>query len=336
MDAPKAHAADACRCAGRFAPSTMGQRMTSAATLGAKGVKELPSLVLELQSDVLDTRMPCSDLLRKAFVVSKKLGVEKIQEWLSHELNGYPQRAAIPDYREIRGSLKVWNPYRGWQPLYFRDARDAELLSTKKNRQPIGELESLVKTDKVDFLQIYFPPYIENQLLRGMDVPLQPSLHVSPNQVVRILDAVRNTILEWVLELEKQGVIGEGMTFSKEEKQAAGNVTYQITHNIGNMQHSQIQHDSPNASQIIRVEININAIADFLQQLRAARNALKLSDEASAELTAEIATLDSQLRSPNPKNSILSESLRSVRNILEGMTGSIIASTLLNALSSIL
>ena len=297
---------------------------------------ELPSLVLELQSDVLDARMPCSDLLRKAFVVSKKLGVEKIQEWLSHELNGYPQRAAIPDYRKIRGSLKVWNPYHGWQPLYFQDAREAERFSTSKNRQPIGELEFLVKTDKVSFLQICFPPYLENQLLRDMDVHLQPSLHISPNQVVRILDAVRNTILEWVLELEKQGVIGEGMTFSKEEKQAAGNVTYQITHNIGNMQHSQIQHDSPNASQIIRVEININAIADFLQQLRAARNDLKLSDEASAELTAEIATLDSQLRSPNPKNSILSESLRSVRNILEGMTGSIIASTLLNALSSIL
>lgn len=296
----------------------------------------MPGLVLELQSDVLDARMRCSDLLRKALVVSKKLGVEEIQEWLSHELNGYPQRAAIPDYREMRGSLKVWNPYRGWQPLYFQDARNAELLSTHKNGQPIGELESLVKTDKVGFLQIDFPPHIENQLLRGMDIPLQPSIHVPQNQVVGILDAVRNTILEWALELEKQGVIGEGMTFSKEEKQAASNVTYQITHNIGSMQHSQIQHDSPNASQIIRVEIGIKTIADFLQQLRAARDDLKLSNEASAELTAEIATLDSQLHSPNPKNSILLESLRSVRNILEGMTGSAIASALLNSLSSIL
>ncbi len=86
------------------------------------------------------------------------------------------------------------------------------------------------------------------------------------------------------------------MTFSKEEKQAASNVTYQITHNIGSMQHSQIQHNSPNALQTICVETDIKAIADFLQQLKAARDDLKLNDKASAELTAEIGTLDSQMR----------------------------------------
>lgn len=148
----------------------------------------MTGLVLELQSDVLDARMRCSDLLRKALVVSKKLGVKEIQEWLSHELNGYLQGAAIPDYREIRGSLKVRNPYHGWQPLYFQDTREAERFSTHKNGQPIGELESLVKTDKVGFLQIHFPPHIENQLLRGMDVPLQLSNHLSMYHQLRSLE----------------------------------------------------------------------------------------------------------------------------------------------------
>lgn len=296
---------------------------------------KVSGLVLDLQSDALDGKVRCSDLLRKALVVSRKLEVSTIENWIRFELNGYEKRSDIPDYRKISGSLKVWNPNHGWQPLYFQDAKEAEYLSSNKCSQPVGELESLVDNDKSGFLQIHFPPHIENQLVRGMDVPLQPSLHVSPTQVVGILDAVRNTVLEWTLELEKQGVLGEGMSFTKEEKQAASNVTYQITHNIGNMQNSQIQHDSPNASQAIHIGLRLDEVAAFLQSLKETRSQLDLAEPASAELDAEIATMETQLASPKPKEPIIREALRSVRSILEGVAGSAIASGLLAALSAL-
>lgn len=37
----------------------------------------------------------------------------------------------------------------------------------------------------------------------------------------RILSTVRNKILDWALLLEESGIIGEGMTFSDEEKKKA-------------------------------------------------------------------------------------------------------------------
>ena len=65
---------------------------------------------------------------------------------------------------------------------------------------------------------------------------------------IGVLDAVRNAILDWTLKLEQDGILGEGMTFSTEEKQTAMNngPTYNIAGNfhgvIGNVssQHAQI------------------------------------------------------------------------------------------------
>ncbi len=182
-------------------------------------------LVLELQADAMNRDVRCSDLLRKALVVSRKLAVEKIEGWLRHELNGYPlDDDEVPDYREIHGQIKVWNPYHGWQPLNFGNSKEAELLSRRRIMQPIAELDSLLENKDGDALQVPFPQNIVNSLMAGMDVPLQPTLHVSRTEIVGILNAARNTVLEWALELEKEGVIGEGMTFTKEEKQAAEQV----------------------------------------------------------------------------------------------------------------
>ncbi len=36
-----------------------------------------------------------------------------------------------------------------------------------------------------------------------------------------IIEKVKNTVLEWTLKLEEEGVLGEGMRFSDKEKQNA-------------------------------------------------------------------------------------------------------------------
>jgi len=101
------------------------------------------------------------------------------------------------------------------------------------------------------------------------------------------------------------------------------------------MQNSQIQHDSPNASQTIRTGTSLDDISHFLESLREARPELALPEQVSAELDAEIATLQTQLASPKPKHTIIQEALRSVRSILEGVAGSAIATGLLAAMAGL-
>jgi hypothetical protein len=297
----------------------------------------LAGLVLELQSDALNKEVRCSDLLRKALVVSRKLGIDSIEGWIQYELNGFPLKCdAIPDYREIHGLIKIWNPYHGWQPLNFGDPKQAERLSTRRIMQPVGELDALLENKGSRDLQVPFPQHIVNTLMKGMSVPLQPTLHVSHTEIVGILDAVRNTVLEWALELEKKGVVGEGMTFSKKEKQTAGQVFNKITYNIGSMENSQLQQDSPGASQIFNVGADSSQLIEFVSKIKASVKELGLDSDSEKELNSEILTIEIQSKSPKPKSNIIFESLKTIRSVLEGAAGSVVATPFLAQLGNFL
>ena len=60
----------------------------------------------------------------------------------------------------------------------------------------------------------------------------QFSFETSRSEIYRILSTIRNKILEWALLLEEHGIVGEGMTFTDEEKQKAHNT--QIINNYTN------------------------------------------------------------------------------------------------------
>src|SRR6266478_4649556 len=64
--------------------------------------------------------------------------------------------------------------------------------------------------------------------MKAMNYPFVPAVQISSSQFHRILDAVRNTILEWSLKLEKDKILGEGMTFSKSEKEVAAASVYNV------------------------------------------------------------------------------------------------------------
>ena len=90
----------------------------------------MTSLVHELQRDALNSSSLVSDLLRKSLVVARKLSIKDFEEWIALELKGYLGKEEVPGYRLLSGQLKVWNPYRGFQPLTVsRSPEAAEQLS---------------------------------------------------------------------------------------------------------------------------------------------------------------------------------------------------------------
>jgi hypothetical protein len=296
----------------------------------------MSGLVLELQRDALDKNVDVSSLLRKAVLVSKKLGITEIETWINQELSGYPaDEDAVPSYREVSGVIKVFNPYHGWQPLNFGNADLGEDLSKRKISQAIGELVAIAESEKSGNLQVPFSQHTKNALMKMMSVPLEPTLLVSDAQIHGILEAVRNEILNWALDLETKGIVGDGMSFSKEEKEVASQVTYQVTNNIGSMQNSQLQQDSAGASQTQNIALPSVDISSFIEELKASLNDLGLNSDDTAELEAEVLTIEHQLASPKPKNIIIGESLKSARSILEGITGSVLATGLLTQLMAL-
>lgn len=286
----------------------------------------MSSIVIELQQDALDKSIPVEDLLRKALVVSKKLGISEIEEWINSELNGYDQTSKIPKYREIRGIIKAFNPYQGWIPVQFETEEDSVLASTQLNRNSIGEISNLSEGKN---LQAEISPELKKALWDSNGVKFDIKLFISPTSMVGILERVRNDILEWALELEKNGIVGNDFSFTKSEQQKATVNSYSIVNNIGIMNHSAVQQLSHGAHQELKV-------ADIEELISLAKNLIaegKLSKDQAAELQSEIITIEAQKKSPKPKKQIIIESMKTIRNIAEGATGSIVATGLLNTIS---
>lgn len=279
----------------------------------------MQSLVLELQADSLSEKVSTITLLRKALVVAKKLNINEIEEWLSDELNGYSQGKKLPDYRYCQGELKVFNPYRGWLPLHFGNPRDAKSYSRRATTQSIAELEKLC-TGNV--LYMPFPPEIEKSLMDGMEIPLQPALHIDTTQIVAIIARVRNMILEWSLSLEKRGILGEGMVFTPQEKEIAHSSVYHIGNVIGSMTESQIQQDTQHSSQTYQKSIDIEAVRCILGELLSRRDELRLAAEDRLRLDELLERLECEINSPDLKTRVVRESLSSIRSIIEGAASS--------------
>ena len=292
----------------------------------------MSSLVFELQADAINREVSCSDLLRKALVVSRKLEVDSIENWLYQELNGYsdPSGDKIPNYRIVRGQIKALNPYHGYQPVYFENPKVAEKLSKRKTEQPIAELIALLENrEKGSLFHSPLPQNIISNLMANISSASPPTLVIPHTEIVRILDVVRNRVLEWALELEKKGIIGKGMTFSTEERKAADQVTYQTITNIGSIQNSQLLQNSPDASQNFQMGADLEQILAFIEKINTKKEDLGLDEESANELQAEISTITTQSSSPKPKLNIITEALKSIRSILKRVTDNVTTSVLL-------
>lgn len=206
----------------------------------------MDSLVHELQRDSLNKNIEISDLLRKALLVSRKLQIKDIIEWLNFELNGY-ENTIIPEYRKVNGELKAFNPYNGWIPVFI-STEWQETLCHQYLGGSISQIEHLLVTSKGGHCLYKYPGDIQQIIMRMMNQNFQPTLHISLHQLVRIIDTVRTKVMEFALDLEAKGILGNGIIFTKHEQQIAQTVTYNTIH-IERMENSQIQQANDESSQ---------------------------------------------------------------------------------------
>jgi hypothetical protein len=181
----------------------------------------MAGLIDQLQEDALDPSIPVSTLLRKVKVAAAKLALDDALAWVAGELNGYRAMADIPAYRKGAGTTFAWNPYHGWQPIQFGSHTTADLVARVLFHEPIGNYESLLETG----VGPYFVD-IPNEMLSALNETLSYAVPRIANQVgrgliVRIVQHVRDLVLDWALELSQAGVTGDGLRFSSAEKEAA-------------------------------------------------------------------------------------------------------------------
>lgn len=293
----------------------------------------MTSFIEQLQAGATDNTFSVAELLRKAKIAAVKLDLNEFLEWIEKELNGYSSTDEVPSYRSVSGEVKGWNPYHGWQPVVFGNPETQKLLSERKVGQPVGGLQDLLegKGGNGSYFMA-FPAEIEKKLRDGFDIqPPNIKLHIDRSQVSGILDAVRNVVLDWSLKLEKEGITGEGLSFSLSEKEKAQKVqtVYHIEKidnllgNIGPVSEG----GTINIKQINNE--NSEELKKLNEQISKYVNELGLKEEKKGELRTIADDMKTELAQEEIKPTRIKELLISVRNILEGAAGNVIAQGIL-------
>lgn len=187
------------------------------------------SLVLDLQKELYDNKISAEEALRKAYVISKKLNINDMNEWINNELNGYQNMKDIPNYRNITGTVEAYNPYHGWYPVKFVNLDVKEALSNIKLDFSISEMESIIKNSKTDI--IYLDTRGTSYLVEKLNTKVR--FQTSTHTFIGITNRVKNIILDWTLQLEEKGILVENFSFTNKEKEKGKEVSSPIINIFG-------------------------------------------------------------------------------------------------------
>lgn len=178
----------------------------------------MSKIVIELQQACLNDSITCSSLLLKAYAIAMKLGMKDTAEIFSHELNGYKDvdKNVLPEYRCVLVNTEAYDAYSNqWIPIIFPP-------NTSFNKhfvfESIPEIEKLNQSD-CDTLEVRLDTERQKIIRKATDMTEPMLVHqiFAAAQATSILQKVRKAILDWSLELESKGILGENLEFSVEE-----------------------------------------------------------------------------------------------------------------------
>ncbi|MBQ0688055.1 abortive phage resistance protein [Providencia rettgeri] len=194
------------------------------------------SPVLKLQEMASSSATDITELLSRAKMISVKLGLDDIAEWLGYELNGYPSYDLLPKYRVLTNlPLRAFNPYVGWIPYQLGDTYDTDkelydILTTVHINNPISMIIEFVKEDQMMYSDL--PANITHYLQQAGNIDFRIAWSINPAQLINIFSNVRTKILDWALQLERKNILGDGLLFSLDEKREAIGMTINNINNF--------------------------------------------------------------------------------------------------------
>ncbi|MGG2296617.1 hypothetical protein ACQUZQ_08615 [Aeromonas veronii] len=172
------------------------------------------SLLREIQDAAIDSNTNLAVLLRKCKVLAARLGSPEFKEWVENELSGYNDIKRLPEYRILKVNSKghFSGPFQSGLrnadiPLSCIEKEFRTSLTYSYFTQAIAALESLVEDTSVGSLQEPWNPdlvaYVGGGIYQGMNC-MQAWKVIPVAAIVATLDAVRNRVLNFVLEIEAE------------------------------------------------------------------------------------------------------------------------------------
>ena len=152
------------------------------------------SLVLGFENKINDSKYSVTDLLRHCMIIARKLKQKEFVDWINNELSGYEYKP-IPQYRKIPLSIKYLNPYHGWCPYIVTQKVIWFILVNMAIRYTIKGITDTLKNRKDDIVRFSVPFNLKQDLMKTIEFETDFCLEGSKISFVKIIDAVKNEML---------------------------------------------------------------------------------------------------------------------------------------------
>ncbi|HGW3643448.1 TPA: abortive phage resistance protein [Klebsiella variicola] len=197
--------------------------------------------MLELQNLVSSTDGSITDMLLKAKLIASKLELDGFDDFINKEFLGYKyalfgdDRKKFPSHRRILATIVKRDEYYHHVDIDIYNCEDPLLAKSLLELRwayvtlSITHLESELSSGGTLYLNI------PDWLLWDTPIPVADYQYyfweIEAVKIKEIISAIKFSLLEWTLSLERQGILGEGLLFTQKEIDAA---PMTITHNINN------------------------------------------------------------------------------------------------------
>ncbi len=225
------------------------------------------SLLRDIQRLAVDGNSDIVSLLRNCRILATRLRHEGLKRWLASELEGYLDVASLPPYRIFNAVNQ--GEFSGLMGRRLQNAPIAVALLPKdfvehfrkiQHTGSVASLSELLKRDDPIFVEYWNPnvfPFIPfGSIYEGMGL-VQAWKMIPRSQIAGVLDAVRNKVLSFALEIEAENPeAGEALSTAdvpipiSTVNQIFNNY---ITGNVGN-----IASGSPHSQQTAHISVGHN------------------------------------------------------------------------------
>jgi hypothetical protein len=251
-------------------------RKAKGPTMAGATSDEVRSLLTDIQQAAVDGSQSVATVLRKCAVLASRLKNVDFQKWVSHELNGYPAEADVPNYRKIASQAigTFIGPFGSQMnnapiPSAILPEKQRAFGEQVRLRQPIASLEEAAQINpNKGNLEAPWPgnliAIMQGKFANGWMLH-SASQQIPHGAVTGLVDSVRNRVLEFTLQLEQEIPPGKTAAISAEIPAKVEHL-YQTIIN-GNVT-GNIATGSPGAVQSTNVtEGDIKALAAALKEL---------------------------------------------------------------------
>ena len=192
------------------------------------------TLLEDIQKSAVDAASDLATVLRKCKLLAARLDSKPLEEWVVWEANGYPEDAAVPDYR--RWGLTVKGHFVGPFGSGLRNALIPNLCipesvrnsySKYECRQSVASIEAVLRDATSGTVKINtgdLAVHLGRTVYQGQNC-LEAWAEFGTGNLVELLNSVRNRVLDLAIAIWKESPDAGEIVAGSGPKLEAGRVT---------------------------------------------------------------------------------------------------------------